>query len=48
MLWNLSSTCLIVVGTIAGGGGGGGVVRVNPIILGNIPGNGLILKHTVK
>ena len=27
---------------------GGGVVRVNPIILGNIPGNGLILKHTVK
>ena len=46
MLWNLSSTCLIVVGTIAGGGGG--VVRVNPIILGNIPGNGLILKHTVK
>ena len=45
MLWNLSSTCLIVVGTIAGGGG---LVRMNPIILGNIPGNGLILKHTLK
>ena len=37
MFCNLSSTCLIVAGTIAGGGGR---VTMNPIILGNIPGNG--------
>ena len=46
LIFNLTSTGLIVIGTIVGGGGGG--VTQTPIVLGVISGSGLLLKTSTE